>query len=112
MLEFVPIRNPLDAFLEAMAIVGYAFVLVMLFHVKKKNKIFASKGFPLMVVALLLGVASAIMDFFTEIYWIKPDEAYQLFKLTYLILQIASLGLFAVSLILVFRFTRFMMGED
>ena len=52
----------------------------MLFYAKKKNKIFASKGFPIMVIALLLGVTSAFMDFFSEIYWFDTFEQFQIFK--------------------------------
>ena len=101
-----------DMFLELLAIVGYAFVLIMVFYARKKNKIFASKGFPVMVIALLLGTTSAFMDFFSEIYWFDTLEIFLRFKFVYLILQIASLALFALSLILVFKFTKFMMGED
>ena len=114
-MGFIIISDPADirdVFLEALAIGGYAFVLIMLFYAKKRNKIFASKGFPVMVIALLFGITSAFMDFFSEIYWFDTFEQFQVFKMIYLILQIISLGLFAFSLILVFKFTRYMMGED
>ncbi len=104
--------NVQDAFLEAMSIVAYIFLLIMIFYARKKNKIFASKGFPVMIFAVLLGVLSAFMDFFTELYWFDEIEHYRIFKSIMSSLQIASLLIFALSLVLVFRFTKFMMGEE
>ncbi len=104
--------NLLDVFLEAIAVVAYVFVLLMIFYAKNKNKIFASKSFPVLVLAILLGLISGIMDLFTELYWFDTFEQYQVFKLIISGLQIASLVIFAMSLLLVFKFTKYMMGED
>ncbi len=101
----------LDVFLEGLAVVAYIFVLLMVFYAKRKNKIFASKGFPIMVLAILLGLVSASMDLFTELYWFDTFEQYQLFKSLIAGLQIASLVIFAISLLVVFKFTTYMMGE-
>ena len=113
-MGFLPLSevNVLDAFFEGLSLVAYVFVLVMLFYARKKNKIFGTKGFPVMILALLLGVVSAGMDFFTELYWFDEYQSYLLFKSLIAIFQIASLIIFGVSLLLVFRFTRLMLGED
>jgi len=104
--------NLSDAFLETMALVAYVFVVLMIFYAKKKNKIFASKGFPVLVLAIFLGLLSGAMDLFTELYWFDTFEQYQVFKLLIAVFQIASLLIFALSLVLVFKFTKYMMGED
>ncbi|MHA1491657.1 MAG: hypothetical protein ACTSRI_18630 [Promethearchaeota archaeon] len=104
--------NLQDAFLEAMSLIAYIFLFIMIFYARKKNKIFASKGFAVLILAVVLGVISAFMDFFTELYWFDEIEQYTIFKSIMSSLQIASLIIFALSLVLVFRFTKFMMGED
>ena len=98
-----------DVILEGLSLVGYVFILFMAFYARKKNKIFASKGFPFMILAILLGTISAFMDLFSEFFWM---DHYEIYKLVMSILMISGMVLFAVSLILVFRFTRFMMGEE
>ena len=99
-----------DFTLETMALVGYIFVLLTIFYAKKKNPIFASKGFSIMVIAIILGAVSASMDVSTEIYYY--EVGYDIFKFIMASLQIISLIMFALSLLLVFKFTKFMMGED
>lgn len=100
--------NLQDAVLELLAFVAHVFILGTALYARKKNKIFASKGFVALSVAIALGIAAAFMDFLTELYWI---DAYDLYKSFMSVLQVAGLVLFAVSLILVFRFTKFLMGE-
>jgi len=110
---FLPFEdiNLTDFLLESIAVMGYLFVLLMVFYAKKRNKIFASKGFPILVLAIILSLTSAGMDLFTEIYWFASFEEYNVFKLLIASLQIASLLIFALSLLLVFKFTKFLMGE-
>jgi len=102
----------LDVILESLAVIAYIFVVLMVFYAKKRNKIFASKGFPVMVIAIILGLISAFMDLFTELYWFDTFEQYNVFKTLIASLQIASLVIFALSLLLVFKFTKFLMGEE
>lgn len=104
-----PEINWLDAVLEGLSLLGFVFILVMAFYAKEKNKIFASKGFPVMVLAILMGTTSAFMDLFSEFYWL---DNYEIFKLIMSILLIGGFGLFAISLILVFKFTQYMMGDE
>ncbi|WP_371804387.1 hypothetical protein [Candidatus Lokiarchaeum ossiferum] len=104
-----PEINWLDAILEGLSLLGFVFILVMAFYAKKKNKIFASKGFPLMILAISMGLISAFMDLISEFYWM---DNYELFKSVMSILLIVGFSLFALSLILVFKFTQFMMGEE
>ncbi len=99
-----------DALLEGVSIVAFAFILVMAFYARQKNKIFGSRGFPIMVAAITMGLVAAVMDFLTEFLWI--ETLYDEYKLVMEILFIASLLVFAASLIVSFRFTRFLMGED
>nr|QEE15090.1 hypothetical protein DSAG12_00913 [Candidatus Prometheoarchaeum syntrophicum] len=99
----------LDAILEGLALFAYLFVLLMAFYAKKNNRIFASKGFLVLISGIVLGTLSAGLDFFTEFYWIDNYEPY---KLTLVIFQIVGLLLFAISLMILFRFTKFLMGED
>ena len=111
---FLPFEdiNLTDFLLESIAVIGYLFVLLMVFYAKRRNKIFASKGFPILVLAIILSFTSAGMDLFTEIYWFNTFEQYNVFKLTISILRITSLVIFALSLLLVFKFTKFLMGEE
>jgi len=101
--------NLSDAILEGLALFAYLFVLVMAFYAKRNNKIFASKGFLVLISGIVLGTLSAGMDFFTEFYWIDNYEPY---KLTLVIFQIVGLLLFAISLMILFRFTKFLLGEE
>ena len=101
--------NLSDAILEGLALIAYLFVLLMAFYAKKKNKIFASKGFLILISGIVLGIISAGMDFFTEFYWIDNYEQY---KLTLVVFQIVGLLLFAISLMILFNFTKFLMGEE
>ncbi len=99
----------LDVFLEGLSLLGFVFIIIMAFYARKKNKIFASKGFSVMIFAILLGTVSTFMDVLSELYWF---DNYEIYKLTMSILLIAGFSLFAISLILVFKFTQFMMGEE
>ncbi|MHA1688284.1 MAG: hypothetical protein ACTSYC_10690 [Promethearchaeota archaeon] len=113
-MAFLPFQeiNIQDAILEFLSLIAYVFLLIMIFYARRKNKIFASKGFPLMILAIIMGVVGAFMDFFTEFYWFDDINNYIIFKTVLSTLQIASLGTFALSLLLVFMFTRFMLGEE
>lgn len=104
--------NLQDVVLEGVSFLAYIFFFVMILYARRKNKIFASKSFSIMILALILGICSAFMDFFTELYWFENYNNYLLFKSLISGLQIASLLIFAISLLLVFRFTKFMLGED
>ena len=114
-MEFIQFISPLDeidlsdAILEGLALVAFLFVLLMVFYAKKKNKIFASKGFLILITGIILGTLSAFMDFLTEFYWIDNYEAY---KLTMVVFQIVGLLLFAISLMILFNFTKFLLGEE
>ncbi len=92
----------LDAVLQAIVFIAFVFVLIVLFYAKKKNKIFASKWFLVMVLAIVMGVVSVFMDFFTELYLFDDDVLFDTYKLIMVILQIASLEIFALSLVLLF----------
>ena len=98
-----------DAILEGLALVAFLFVLLMAFYAKKNNKIFASKGFLVLISGIILGTLSAFMNFLTEFYWI---DNYEVFKLIMVIFQIVGLLLFAISLMILFSFTKFLLGED
>jgi hypothetical protein len=98
-----------DVILEGLALIAYLFVLVMAIYAKKNNKIFASKGFLILISGIVLGVLSAGMNVFSEFYFI---DAYQAYKLTMVVFQIVGLLLFAISLMILFRFTKFLLGED
>ena len=98
-----------DAILEGLALVAFLFVLLMAFYAKNNNKIFASKGFLVLITGIFLGTVSALMNFLTEFYWIDNYEA---FKLTMVIFQIVGLLLFAFSLMILFSFTKFLLGES
>ncbi|MHA1803932.1 MAG: hypothetical protein ACTSU4_05300 [Promethearchaeota archaeon] len=113
-MTFLPLEeiNIQDAVLEFLSLIAYIFLFVMVFYARKKNKIFASKGFPLMVLAIIMGIIGAFMDFFTEFYWFDDINNYIIFKTAFSTLQITSLGIFALSLLLVFMFTKFMLGEE
>lgn len=108
-ITIVPEIDPLDLILEALSILGYLFILFMVFYANKQNPIFKSKGFPVLVFGVVLGLIAAFMDFITEIIWIENN--YEAFKFVMTIFQIGGLLLFSISLYLVFRFTEFMMGE-
>jgi len=107
--EFIPLEDLPDVVLEGLAVVGYLFVFVMAMYARKKNRIFASKGFPLLLIAIGLGFVSVIMDFISEFAFIVH---YELFKFTMMGLQLAGLILFTVAMALLFKFTQFMMGES
>ena len=98
-----------DAILEGLALIAYLFVLVMAFYAKKNNKIFASKGFLILISGIVLGVLSAGMNVFSEFYYI---DGYETYKLTLVVFQIVGLLLFAISLMILFSFTKFLLGED
>ena len=98
-----------DAILEGLALFAFLFVLLMAFYAKKNNKIFATKGFLVLITGIFLGIISAFMNFLTEFYWI---DNYEVFKLTMVIFQIVGLLLFAISLMILFSFTKFLLGED
>lgn len=114
-MEFVQFLAPLkeieisDAVLEGLSLFAFLFVLLMAFYAKKNNKIFASKGFLVLITGIILGTFSAFMDFLTEFYWI---DNYEVYKLTMAVFQIVGLLLFAISLMILFRFTKFLLGED
>ena len=101
--------NISDAILEGLALIGFPFVLLMAFYAKKNNKIFASKGFLVLFTGIVLGILSAFMNFLTEFFWI---DYYEVFKLTMEIFQIVGLLLFAISLMILFSFTKFLLGEE
>lgn len=100
-----------DVILEGFALIAFIFVLLMVFYAKKNNKIFASKGFLVLISGIVLGIISALMDFLTEFYWIGNNN-YQAYKLTMAVFQIVSLLLYAISLMILFSFTKFLLGED
>ena len=100
--------DTLDIILEGLSIAGYIFILIMTFEAKKKNKIFEAKPFPLIVIAIGLGLCSATMDFLSEFFYINW---YTIYKFLMVGLKISSLLLFAFGLLLLFRFTSFLMGE-
>ena len=100
-----------DVILEGFALIAFLFVLLMVLYARKNNKIFASKGFLVLISGIVLGILSALMDFLTEFYWIENNN-YQEYKLTMVVLQIVSLLLFAISLMILFSFTKFLLGED
>ena len=110
---FTPINeiDIVDAILEGLALVAFIFVLVMVLFAKKNNKIFASKGFMVLITGIVLGTFSALMDFLSEFYWID-ENYYERYKLTMVIFQIVGLLLFAISLMILFSFTQFLLGED
>ena len=92
----------LDAVLEAIVLIMFVFVLIMLFYAKKKNKIFASKWFLVMVLAIVMGIVSVFMDFFTELYLFDDELQFDIYRLIMVLLQIACLEVFALSLVLLF----------
>ncbi len=100
-----------DAILEGFAVIAFLFVLFMVFYAKKNNKIFASKGFLVLIIGIILGTLSVIMDFLTEFYWIEKIY-YQIYKSIVAIFQIVGLLFFAISLMILFSFTKFLLGED
>ena len=100
----------LDAILEGLTVLAYIFVLFMVLKAKRNNKIFASKGFPLLLLAIGLGTIAGGMDLFNEFFWIENN--YEIFKLFMEFTKITGLLLFAISLLVVFRFTKFLMGEE
>lgn len=100
-----------DVILEGFALIAFLFVLLMVFYAKKNNKIFASKGFLILITGIVLGTLSALMDFLTEFCWIE-NIYYQVYKLTMAIFQIVGLLFFAISLMILFSFTKFLLGED
>jgi len=101
-----------DVILEGLALVAFLFVLLMAFYAKKNNKIFESKGFPVLISGIVLGTFSAFMDFLSEFYWINNNDYYEVYKLIMAVFQIVGLLLFAISLMILFSFTKFLLGED
>jgi hypothetical protein len=99
-----------DAILEAISLFAYFFILAAAFYARKKNKIFATKGFPIMIISIILGLIASFMDLFTEFFWIESN--YEAFKLSMSVIQILSLLLFTLALMLVFKFTSYLMGEE
>jgi len=99
-----------DAILEGLTVVAYLFVFFMIIKAKRNNKIFASKSFPLLILAIGLGTIAGGMDLFSEFFWIENN--YNIFKFFMEFTKIAGLLLFAISLLLVFRFTKFLMGDE
>ena len=100
----------LDAFLEGLTVVAYIFVLFMVMKAKRNNKIFATKSYPLLILAIGLGMVAGLMDLFNEFFWIENN--YHIFKFFMEFSKIASLLIFAISLLTVFRFTTFLMGDE
>ncbi len=100
-----------DAILEGFALIAFLFVLLMVFYAKKNNKIFGSKGFLVLITGIVLGTFSALMDFLSEFYWID-ENYYERYKLTMAVLQIVGLLLFAISLMILFSFTKLLLGEE
>ena len=100
-----------DVILEGLALFAFLFVLLMAFYAKKNNKIFESKGFPVLITGIVLGTFSAFMDLMSEFYWMD-QKFYEFYKLTMAVFQIVGLLLFAISLMILFRFTKFLLGED
>ena len=111
---FTPIAeiDIIDAILEGLALFAFLFVLLMALYAKKNNKIFESKGFPVLITGIVLGTFSAFMDLMSEFYWINNNDYYEVYKLTMAVFQIVGLLLFAISLMILFRFTKFLLGED
>jgi hypothetical protein len=101
-----------DLILESLSLIGYIFVLIMTFNAKKRNKIFAAKPFPILVIAIILGLISAFMDVLSELLWFNNVSHYNIFKSSIGFMQIASLLLFAMGILLLFRFTSFLLGDD
>ncbi|WP_457558301.1 hypothetical protein [Candidatus Harpocratesius sp.] len=99
----------LDVILESLSLVGFIFILIMAFYANKKNPIFRSKGFPILIIGIVLGIIAAGMDLLGEFVWF--DTGYDIYKMVMSILYIFSLVVFSIAIFLVFRFTRFMMGE-
>ncbi|MHA1718759.1 MAG: hypothetical protein ACTSWX_12570 [Promethearchaeota archaeon] len=114
-MELVQFLTPLkdidlsDVILEGLALIAYIFVLMMAFYAKKNNRIFASKGFFILISGIGLGTVSAFMDFLNEFYWI---DNYEIYKTLMAIFQILGLLLFAISIMILFKFTKFLLGED
>ena len=100
----------LDAFLESLTVFAYIFVLFMVMKAKRNNKIFATKSYPLLILAIGLGMLAGLMDLFNEFFWIENN--YEIFKFFMEFSKIASLLIFAISLLTVFRFTTFLMGDE
>jgi len=107
-LQFVAFEDIPDVLFEGLTVVGYMFVLVMAIYAQKKNRIFASKGFPLLVFAIGLGLVSSAMDFISEFVFINN---YEIFKLIMEGFQIAGLVLFTIAMSVLFKFTQFMLGD-
>ena len=100
----------LDAILEGLTVLAYIFVLFMVMKAKRNNKIFASKGYPLLILAVGLGGIAGGMDLFSEFFWIENN--YEIFKFFMEFSKIAGLLLFAISLLVVLKFTTFLMGDE
>ena len=100
----------IDIVLEGLSVIAYIFILFMAFYANSRNPIFKSKGFPVLIFGIGFGLISALMDFYTEFFWI--EENYDLFKSVMVSFQIASLVIFGFAMYLVFRFTTFMLGEE
>ncbi|MHA1521585.1 MAG: hypothetical protein ACTSRK_15500 [Promethearchaeota archaeon] len=107
---FAPEFDLVDIILEGLSVFAYIFILLMAFYANKRNPIFRSKGFPVLIFGIGFGLIAAVMDFYTEFFWIENN--YDLFKSVMVSFQIASLVFFGIAMYLVFRFTTFMLGED
>ena len=110
LIIIAPTFNILDIILEGLSVIAYIFILFMAFYAIKRNPIFKSKGFPVLIFGIAFGLVAAFMDFYSEFFWF--EENYSLFKTAMTIFQIASLVIFGFAMFLVFKFTTFMMGEE
>jgi hypothetical protein len=102
----------LDMILEGLTLVAYIFVFIMILYAKKKNQIFGAKPFPLLMGAVGMGLFSGLMDFSSEFIWFDKSAHYDIYKSIMQILKITSLVIFAIAMLLLFRFQKFLMGED
>lgn len=105
-----PSLDVVDISLEVLSLLGFLFIFIMAIYANKKNPIFRSKGFPLILIGIGIGAIAAGMDVFDEFFWI--NQGYEYFKMTMSILFILSLTIFSIAIFLMFRFTKFIMGDD
>ncbi|MHA1775186.1 MAG: hypothetical protein DRO88_04405 [Promethearchaeia archaeon] len=105
-----PSIDELDLILEFLSLLGFLFIFIMVIYANKKNPVFRSKGYPVLLIGIGLGTIAAGMDVFDEFFWIH--QGYEIFKTTMNVLFILSLTIFSFAIFLVFRFTKFIMGED
>jgi hypothetical protein len=89
-----------DLMLEELAVVGFLFLLVVVILAQYKSPILSSHGFIEMMVFIIFGLTSTVMDIIDEFIWFTQDF-YNAWKLT------KDLLLLLGAIVLVIGFLRF-----